>query len=244
MLESIFGGKLDTKFDRRDCPVVTYIFKKNATKVNANSLSIFYDKFSTRYTNITKKTNYGIPKWLKSKLEPLRIKAPIILDIGCANGVSATWIREVGLSPNIFGIDLSEQMIAECRKRKEFLGCIKWDLENGLPVNDDRFFDVVLALGVFEFVKNQKKALQDIKNTLNFNGKLYLTLEFNKNGYEVSCDSQLNITRYLHDIDSFKALVISVGGFKINSVEKIFAYHSIAYKKDVYYLACELERVD
>jgi len=88
-----------------------------------------------------------------------------ILDVGCGIGS----IEERLLEFDITGIDSSEEMLEEARKRsdKEF---IHGDAEN-LPFEENSF-DGILYLTTLEFIPDYKKALKEASRVLTENGEL------------------------------------------------------------------------
>ncbi len=96
---------------------------------------------------------------MKEKFAGLNFLKPNILDLGCANGYLGKVVKEVFKNSSISGVDISPKMIEELKKGGLYDNSIIGDLNAGIPVVEAEIFDIVLALGVFEFIKNPSIAL-------------------------------------------------------------------------------------
>jgi SAM-dependent methyltransferase len=78
--------------------------------------------------------------------------APRVLDVGCGSGRIGEFVLEAGASRYV-GIDFAEPMIGLARSRLErFSDRTELLLEDFLAVRLDGPFDVVLALGLFDYL--------------------------------------------------------------------------------------------
>lgn len=92
-----------------------------------------------------------------------------ILDIGCGIGSFEQKLPEL----NITGLDISEEMLKEARKRsdKEFV------LGNAENLDfDDSSFDGVLYIATLEFVDNYKRAIREAWRVTRRGGKLLVMM--------------------------------------------------------------------
>ncbi|MBN1169483.1 class I SAM-dependent methyltransferase [Candidatus Micrarchaeota archaeon] len=102
----------------------------------------------------------------KRLIEKLELKkGQRVADIGIGTGANVPFIHEqIGPEGEIFGIDISREMLNKCRKNLDKWG-IKADLMLGdaeeLPYND-RSFDAILCFGIFNHVDNPDKLLKEI----------------------------------------------------------------------------------
>lgn len=94
-----------------------------------------------------------------------------ILDYGCGFGRFFNYFREKGV---YYGIDISDAMIEECRRRfpKEKERFIIGEGEN-LPFEDD-FFDKIICFGVFDACF-QEKALEEMLRITKQGGVILVT---------------------------------------------------------------------
>ncbi|MCU0343266.1 MAG: class I SAM-dependent methyltransferase [Ignavibacterium sp.] len=100
-----------------------------------------------------------------------------VLDIGCGIG---NYLEEVhNRGHKIYGIDIAENMLKTSQKRlKNYFdkpaALCRTDIEN-LPFSDNSF-DVVLCVGVLEYLKEDNKSLNQIARILKPEGILIFTL--------------------------------------------------------------------
>jgi SAM-dependent methyltransferase len=99
----------------------------------------------------------------------------VLLDVGCGPAVMTDVLLARGFEYH--GIDLSEQMIAEGRKR--FAGHSRVHFQVGdvqaLPLEEEAF-DVVLCLGVLEYVPDLDRALDEIRRVLRPGGSFVFSM--------------------------------------------------------------------
>lgn len=88
-----------------------------------------------------------------------------ILDVGCGTGYLLKELQNEVI--NAYGIDISIQSLAFCKKRG-IKNLKHWDIEkNPYP---QITFDVVLALDVIEHIQDDNKAMKNIAKSLNKDG--------------------------------------------------------------------------
>src|ERR1022692_4731868 len=94
-----------------------------------------------------------------------------VLDIGCGPGITVRHLIERGFE--CYGVDISNEMIAQCRRdfghlhRAHFLtGRIE-----ALPF-PDAHFDVVLCIGVMEYLENDRVAVSELARVVKPGGSV------------------------------------------------------------------------
>src|SRR5436190_11837568 len=95
-----------------------------------------------------------------------------ILDAGCGPGVMAGKLMERGYA--VWGIDFAEPMI---RKARELCGSDQFgvgDVEH-IPFPDNTF-DVVVSLGVIEYLESDEQALREIRRVLRPGGRAVVAI--------------------------------------------------------------------
>ena len=95
-----------------------------------------------------------------------------ILDAGCGSGVTAARLMERGYA--VWGIDLAEPMI---RQARELCGSDQFgvgDIEH-IPFADNTF-DVVVSLGVIEYLESDEQALREIRRVLKPGGRAVIAI--------------------------------------------------------------------
>jgi 2-polyprenyl-3-methyl-5-hydroxy-6-metoxy-1,4-benzoquinol methylase len=82
---------------------------------------------------------------------------PRVLDVGCGSGRIAEFVLEAGASHYV-GIDFSEPMIEMARLRLQRYGDrAELRIEDFLEASLDGEFDVILALGLFDYLPNAEQ---------------------------------------------------------------------------------------
>lgn len=102
----------------------------------------------------------------------LKINPQNVLDIGCGNGNILKLLKEKTNSA-LYGIDLSDKMIAEAEKKLgKDVNLTVGDAEY-LPYNDGQF-DVIICNASFHHYPNPKIVLKEVKRILKKNGVFIL----------------------------------------------------------------------
>lgn len=102
-----------------------------------------------------------------------RYKPKRLLEVGCGTGIFLDYFHKSFES--VIGIDNCRSMIEFARKnhkRKNIQYIFSSD--NPLPFGDNSF-DMILSMGVIEYVKDQKKHVEECLRVLKKNGILFLT---------------------------------------------------------------------
>ena len=97
-----------------------------------------------------------------------------VLDVGCGPALTFDQLLERGFE--CFGVDQSENMIAECQRRYGHHGAARFAVGDirclAFP---DSFFDVILCLGVLEYV-DADVALRELARVLKPGGVLVTSM--------------------------------------------------------------------
>lgn len=101
-----------------------------------------------------------------------QIQPENILDLGCGNGNVLAALAKCTTS-KLFGLDLSENMISEAKKRLNDDAELKIGDSENLPYEDSKF-DVVICNASFHHYIHPKKVLNEIKRVLASDGILIL----------------------------------------------------------------------
>jgi SAM-dependent methyltransferase len=86
-----------------------------------------------------------------------RHESPDVLDVGCGPGRVAEAVLDAGAATYV-GIDLSSQMLALARRRLDRYDTVELLEGNFLDLDVPRRFDVVLALGLFDYLDEPARA--------------------------------------------------------------------------------------
>jgi 2-polyprenyl-3-methyl-5-hydroxy-6-metoxy-1,4-benzoquinol methylase len=130
------------------------------------------DYWDDRWARTPRPNGYQLRRGavILSLLRELRLTAPKILDYGCGTGWFTAELATIG---SAVGVDLSEQAIAEARRRHPqtaFLAANLFELD--LPERD---FDVVVSQEVIAHVVDPRAYLGRISRMLKPGGYLVLT---------------------------------------------------------------------
>ncbi len=113
-----------------------------------------------------------------------------VLDLACGTGLAAIPFFEAGF--DVIGIDYSPGMIEVARSRPyKKLFC--QSVEDELPV-EDTSFEIVTAIGVWEFIKNPARLLNRIGEKLTSQGLTGITIPV-----KTEAEIELGISTYVPD---------------------------------------------
>jgi len=107
----------------------------------------------------------------------LEIKNSAILDIGTGLGSLAIEFAKRLPQAKIYGIDISEEMLAEARKNSQAAGLNNTEFkisDAGKIDFPDNFFDLVISFGVLHHLNDLKSAFAEIKRVLRPNSLAYI----------------------------------------------------------------------
>ncbi|MCP4050901.1 MAG: methyltransferase [bacterium] len=216
--------------DENAVMISDYISVQNTKKV--------YDKIAKNYDDFAKAANYSVPSWLRRIFPTMTFDSeePCFLDLACGNGLLGRIAQQFFSNLDICGIDLSEKMIIEAKKRSNYKKGITYDLNNGLPINLG-FFDCVIAIGLFDFFEDSRKLLTDISESLRIDGHLLCNFEASVLGMPRKAVSKVHdINRYTYSLAEVVALFNDLD-FDIIEIKKQRAYTSPSTgEKIIYYL--------
>ena len=104
-----------------------------------------------------------------------------LLDVGCGSGLFSNLASEKGA--NVTGIDASENLITEAKKRNTSVKFLTGEIEE-LPFENESF-DVVTGFNSFQYAANIQNALVEAKRVLKNKGKLVTMIWGNKEECEL-----------------------------------------------------------
>ena len=130
-----------------------------------------FNKKAARYDQLHSK--YGTPKWYIEKQRKECTLAMInkkgkLLDVACGTG---TYLLELSKYNDCFGIDISENMIRQCRGKNinnVFIG----NYEN-LPFKDN-IFDTIICINAIQYTEDPVKVLNEMNRVLK-NGEIIVS---------------------------------------------------------------------
>ena len=96
-----------------------------------------------------------------------------ILDLGCGTGVILEHIKQAYNSVELYGLDISENMIVQAKQRLGSNALLSIGDAENLPYENNSF-DLVCCVESFHHYPNPAKALLEIKRVLKDNGTFLL----------------------------------------------------------------------
>lgn len=98
-----------------------------------------------------------------------------LLDVGCGPGVMTEWLVDNGFE--FFGIDISKEMITRCEKKFGHIRSVHFSVGRieGLEFPDS-FFDIVICMGVVEYLEDDSATIREMSRVLKPGGNLIVTL--------------------------------------------------------------------
>lgn len=108
----------------------------------------------------------GLRELRQTLVDRLELKAgDQVLEVSVGTGANLPYIAErIGPTGKIYGIDISEGMLAQARKKLPEIPCpveLLWGNAEDLPYPSD-YFDAVLNFGAMNFITNRKKAIDEM----------------------------------------------------------------------------------
>jgi predicted TPR repeat methyltransferase len=212
--------------------------KKELNDSNLLPLIQFYDQAASTYSDIAAKAQYKVPAWLSTRLRKYKGVSPAVTDLACGNGLVGQIFEENNIiTRQMYGYDISNEMLLECGKNKIYSHVSRCDLSQGLPTLADMSVDIITAFGLFEFLPNLTEILNDIKRILVTDGEIFCTFEASNS----NMDEESNFPGIGGDIKHYQRTEASIiklfaeCGLTIISIEKDIGYISPSKNIPVYY---------
>ena len=201
---------------------------------------IYYD-MSINYKDISSGDHYKAKLWLESKLLKYIGQSPKVLDLGCATGTTGEILKKNSIQAKyLHGADVSPKMIELCEKDKNYDFLQVLNVAQDLNKISQNNFDVVVAVGIMEFIKDCDQVLSDLSNLTASNCDLYITFENSSSEliqeYNTKHGQFKKIARSREDVLSH----ISNSRFIVQTIETGAGYFSPSLSKEIEYLYCHL----
>lgn len=216
----------------------------------AKNIELYNDKLAEQYDEATLKGKWFAPNKTNRLLSQFGFvkNNSAVLDLGVGTGQSIKSFTNKNCK--IYAVDISNKMLRIVRKKYPEAKTFKYDISKGLSGLrlKDNFFDVVIAVGVLEFVKNIRKIIKEVDKLLKNNGYFIFTYEillpehklqklkvqYNADGY---IENQPNIAKFKLYRRSKKEIneILKNTGYQIIRHFKIRAFLKGPAKIPVYY---------
>ena len=124
-----------------------------------------------------------------------------VLDVGCGPGIMADYL--LGSECEVFGVDISEEMISECIERFGASPSTHFSVGKIEDLNfPDAYFDAVICMGVVEYIADDESAVKEMIRVTKPGGTVIVTVPNRLSPHRI-WDRWL----YLKATDAVKALL-------------------------------------
>ncbi|MFM9824814.1 class I SAM-dependent methyltransferase, partial [Flavobacterium sp.] len=116
-----------------------------------------------------------------------------IIDIGCSSGIFLKDLELLGFkTENLFGVDISEKAIANCKKNGIYNAFVM-DAQN---ISLSEKFDIIIASDCLEHLEDDTKAIQNWKGLLKTGGMMYVFVPAFQSLWSVHDEVNRHFRRY------------------------------------------------
>ena len=202
----------------------------------------YADEFAQDYDGAILKNNWNGPRVVFETTKDLLKPKSWILDIGIGTGESSKRFEEAG--HRITGLDGSENMITQCKKKKIGSEFILHDIEKFPYPIENEIFDFVVSNGVFHLIYPLKTVIAEVSRILKPNGIFAFTFENpDDKSDSTNIDSGIWERKTESGVLTYKyslAVIseyLSVNGFTILNQSRFLAFTNTLIKKDIFFNA-------
>lgn len=214
------------------------------------TVEIYNDMLAFQYDEATIKGKWSVPNEVNKLLSQVRLVKNnlAVLDLGVGTGES---IRSfTNKNYKIYAVDISDKMLRIVRQKYPKVETLKYDINKGLAGLHFKYnsFDIIIAVGVLEFIKNIKRIIEETYQLLKKDGYFIFTYElllpshslqrlkvqYNSEGYTEELSDITKFELYRRNKEEINKLLNKVG-YKIIKHFKIEAFLKGPAKIPVYY---------
>lgn len=249
------GSSWDT-LPSEKCEVFYLIIRKETnisdikpTPNNDQSIEVMnkYDEIADNYDAFINAANYKVKDFIQSESQFWQNTNPRVLDLGCGTGLTGQLLIENGIKPEVLlGIDNSKKMLKLAKHKNIYNGLAYGDLNQEISIERQSYFDLILCLGVLEFIEDPFKRLSEIRKLLVVGGELWLSFETTDHHLDLKNDvvvdsNTYNFKKIAYNADFLKETILKLG-FQIVSFIKSDGYKSPTLNKNISYCFFNLRR--
>lgn len=170
-----------------------------------------------------------------------RLEDGIILDLGCGDGRLANEVKSFFPSSTLILLDISRAQLSQAKRllknlhlEKDGIHLILSDAEQ-LPFKSN-VFNSTFSLGTFEYIKEPRKAMGDIRRTLKKRGKAVIQFH-NKKSLFSALAYKFNVIKHSRkDEENAPLFPVDVAFFQPSELEKIASCVDMEAKTFGYYV--------
>lgn len=202
----------------------------------------YADEFATDYDNSVGQNNWNGPALIFDLANPFLKYQSTILDLGIGTGESSLPFQQV--DHKITGIDGSEKMLEQSKKKNIGSTHIQHNLETIPYPLEKNQFDAVISNGVFHLIHPLKPVFTEVKRMLKPKGIFAFTYEntdiisgsteIEKGVWEKKMET--GVLTYKHDYTNIKKL-LTTKGFKHLHEKQFLAFRNKKNGTEFYFNA-------
>ncbi len=145
----------------------------------AKIIELYNDKLANQYNKATLKGKWSAPNEVNKTLSQLRLvkNNSSVLDLGVGTGQSIKIF--INKNCKIYTVDISAKMLQIVKQKYPEVKTFKYNISNGLTGLHfkHKSFDIIIAVGVLEFIKNIKRIIKETYQLLKADGYFIFTYE-------------------------------------------------------------------
>ena len=170
-------------------------------------VATMFDDYAVKFeSSLINQLNYQMPKVIFKQLKKFAHvddKKFDILDLGCGTGLAG--LELIGIAKSLVGVDLSENMLTEAKRKNIYSKLIKDEISRMLEIEPRNSFDIVVSSDVFVYIGDLEKTFKYIYDILRTGGLFSYSVEglFSStlDGEKDLPNFKLNMTaRYSHSL--------------------------------------------
>ncbi|HSH78912.1 MAG TPA: methyltransferase domain-containing protein [Herpetosiphonaceae bacterium] len=146
--------------------------------MSQQNVADLFDSQAHTYDQSIVDFRYVGPQWLKEQLSLCGAAAsPCVLDLGCGTGTSTQPVKEIYANASVTGVDISPNMVAIARTKQLYDHLYVHNLDQPLHFLPSNYFNLVIAVGCFEFLQSPHRCLEEIYRVLQRHGELFISFQ-------------------------------------------------------------------
>jgi predicted TPR repeat methyltransferase len=171
-----------------------------------NDMNDYYKETAKNYDNQVKEyDSYSHDALFGMSFDYVKANQKI-LDLGIGTGLASIHFSKIGL--NVYGLDISEDMLNVCRE-KSFAEELKLhNLSTDKIPYDDNYFNLIICSGVFHFLGDLKNVFSDVARVIKKGGIFAFTISPSEEENEYSKQmTSWGVPIYKHSLNYIKKLL-------------------------------------
>jgi predicted TPR repeat methyltransferase len=133
-----------------------------------------YDAWARSYDDDLASWSYQAPAMVAETVLTRLSGAAAALDVGCGTGLVGRALRARGFAGEILGLDISQASLDLAQQRGGYDSLAQADLQQRLPVDDDRV-DVVVCVGVMSYLPDVEQVWRELVRVTRPGGLVVVT---------------------------------------------------------------------